>query len=119
MNISVKNAWVVPVGIVMLLLLIISGVKISIIILDFTFMAGLIFFILGGFLWIIEQGVFDRGFKVFKLFLKRTSKMESFVEEQTTEIPNNADNKRDHSFPLIILIIGIVLVLATTLLSIF
>lgn len=120
MNAAVKNIWLVPVGIVMLLLiLMLLDVQISIIILDFTFMAGLILFIIGGFLWIIDQGVFDGVFRIFKQFLKRTSKMEAFVDEQTAENQYNTEGKSNKSFPFIILIAGIVLISASTLLSIF
>lgn len=120
MNAAVKNAWAIPVSIIMLLMLfMLPGVQISIVILDFTFMLGLTMFIIGGFLWIIEQGVFDGVFRIFKIFLNRTSKMESFVDEQTTENQYTVESKSNKSFPFIILIVGIVLASVSTLLSIF
>ena len=94
-------------------------VKIPVIFIDFVFMAGLVLFIAGGFMWMISRGVYDRLFKSFRNNLKFNSKLESFVEENEERTLNGPSAKGDRSLAQYILAIGMLLVVFSTILSVF
>lgn len=53
----------------------------SIIYLDILFFGGIILFMIGGSIFLLERRVFDRFFQSFKKYLRNTSKLEEYVSE--------------------------------------
>lgn len=104
-------------GTVIIIILIFNPAQ-KVLISDVIFMAGLASLLLGGFSWIIGKGIYSRIFKNFKRYLKRTSKLESYVQNHDTETINGELVQMNSiSVPFLILIIGIVLVILSSVLA--
>lgn len=86
---------------------------------DVIFMFGLSIFIIGGFLWIIEKGIYSKAFKIFKRYLKSTSKIESYVENYDVEhIKDGKDkNNNSKSIPVYVFMSGVILIIISTILA--
>lgn len=104
------------VGVLIVLFIIEAAVKI--LLTDLIFMAGLLIFITGGFLWLIEKGIYSRFFKDFKKLLKRTSKMESYVRNHEVELIEMDKGEDRQSIPLYILLLGLTLIVISIFLAI-
>lgn len=87
---------------------------------DVIFMAGLSIFILGGFLWIIEKGIYSRVFKNFKKYFKSISKLESYVENYDSEPIKHEQEKKNNnkSISFYMLTSGINLIIISTILAV-
>jgi len=110
---------VIFIGGVIVLSLTINSVN-NIKMVDVIFLTGLVIFIVGGFLWIIEKGIYTRTFKNFKKLLKHTSKVESYVENYDvgTVKRKSYQRKNRKSIPLYMFANGIILIVISTILAI-
>jgi len=84
---------------------------------DVVFMTGLAVLLLGGFLWIVDKGVYSRIFINFKKYLKRTSKMESYVDNYEVESMELTKEKKG-GVPFYMIISGINLITISAILAI-
>jgi len=120
MTMANRSILLVSFSMVMMIFIFLSfDLKIPVMFLDFIFMAGLVLFIAGGFMWIIGRRVYDSIFKSFRNLLKHNSKLEIFVEKNEVRAPNDAGDKLDGSLSQYILAIGMLLIIFSTILSVF
>ncbi|AKG74959.1 DUF3899 domain-containing protein [Salinicoccus halodurans] len=120
MTVANRSIFFVSFSMAMMVFIFLSfDLQIPVMFLDIIFMAGLVLFIAGGFIWMIGRGVYDRIFKSFRDILKHNSKLEIFVEENEVRAPNVASDKKNRSLALYILVIGMLLVIFSTILSAF
>lgn len=102
---------------IVIIAVLLSNLEISVIFLDFTFMFGLVLFIIGGFIWMIDKGVYNRPFKIFKNTLMYPSKLDTFISENEWGSDKDVSDKRNKSIPLYILFVGLFFTIFSTILS--
>src|SRR5699024_10939490 len=120
MTMANRSILLVSFSMVMMIFIFLSfDLKIPVIFLDFIFMAGLVLFIAGGVRWMIGRRVYDSIFKSFRNLVKHNSKLEIFLEKNEVTAPNDAGDKVDGSLSQYILAIGMLLIIFSTILSVF
>ncbi|WP_342601168.1 DUF3899 domain-containing protein [Psychrobacillus sp. FSL H8-0483] len=81
---------------------------------DVFFLIGLLLFMVGGVLLLLENGVFNFFFYSFRKFLQISSKVERFVSEVNRESNYKGQPLKKSSFTLFILLTGIVIIIVST-----
>lgn len=93
---------------------------VSIVFWDNIFMFSLICLIIGGFLYLLEGGIFNNLFHSFKRFYKGTSKLQKYVSEaEYKEKPHKKSKLIDISIAINIFKIGLFLMLISMTISYF
>ncbi|MFB9860181.1 DUF3899 domain-containing protein [Salinicoccus siamensis] len=100
------------------LILLPVAVNIPIEYLNLFFMVGLLLFIAGGFMWMMNKGVYNAIFNNFKKILRHDSKLETFVAEQDAELKDKRNFRRTGS-GLWVLSMGILLIVFSTIVSMY
>lgn len=81
---------------------------------DGFFLFGLVAFMIGGVLLLLEKGVFDFFFYSFKKFLTSSSKMEQYVSEVNNHNEFATSSSKYNAIPHAILLAGISIIIITT-----
>ncbi|WP_039042205.1 DUF3899 domain-containing protein [Sporosarcina sp. ZBG7A] len=81
---------------------------------DVFFLLGLVVFMVGGVLLLLEKGIFDFFFYSFKKFLKTSSKVEKYVSEVNDENEFATSTAENATISRAILFVGISIIIVTT-----
>ena len=102
-----------------LLTMVFLMLDVSVVFWDIFFLIGLVIFMLGGVFLLLEKGVFDFFFYSFKKFLKTSSKVEEYVAEVNGQGEFALSAAKTATFSRYILLIGITIIVVTTILSVY
>ncbi|WP_432354433.1 DUF3899 domain-containing protein [Sporosarcina sp. A2] len=86
---------------------------------DGFFLLGLVVFMIGGVLLLLEKGVFDFFFYSFKKFLKTSSKVESYVSEVNDQNEFTTSPTANATISRAILFAGISIIVVTTIFPVY
>jgi len=93
---------------------------VSIVFWDSIFLFSLICLIIGGFVYLLEEGIFNNLFHSFKRFYTKTSKLQSYVSETEYKDKSHIKSKLiDISIAINIFKIGLFLMFISTVISYF
>lgn len=104
---------VITIGIICLIALSFLMLDVSIVFWDGFFLLGLVIFIVGGVLLLLEKGIFDFFFYSFKKFLKTSSKVEKYVSEVNDQNEFATSTAENATISRAVLFVGISIIIVT------
>ncbi|TMN21444.1 DUF3899 domain-containing protein [Lentibacillus cibarius] len=112
------NKWLLPIVFVILLMLTMTG-TVNVVFWDKFFLFGLLCFMIGGVFWLIENNVFKNTINSFRLFFKKSSKIENYVSELEEERVTNDIAPLKSSIGTKLLLFGLFILITSTVSSYF